>query len=773
MSVLSQSLRPSRRLAGHESVEEIARDWKCQKRDGQIVSFDPDKIRRALTKCFRTTGEASEGAVERITKAVVRALAMHGNKEPDVEEVQRLVIQQLWADGLFDSAEHYQNYREEHRKSRMTRQVSPATVARVLQDQAHFKADRQYHQFMSKFSRWREADKRRETWQECVYERVMPWFKRLPLVSGKLTHGEWAFLAESMFDLKAGPAMRVVQMAGPALDRCNVGAYNCAYSPIDELFALPEMLYILMQGSGHGFSVEDEYVSKFPRVHKARNCAPVTIKVEDSTEGWCEAYYKGLQLWMDGADAWFDVTGVRKKGERLKTKGGRSSGPEPFLELMSFARNLFKARQGKLLTDTDLHRLACFTGRIVQVGGVRRAALMSLSDFDSIGMRNIKSGGWWDDRTFWTDGRYLSMANNSAVYAFEDDVPVEVFMDEWLSLIRSKSGERGIFNRMAAERCKPERRKSAKWGCNPCAEIILRPQQFCNLSIAVARPDDTFETLAMKVKAATLFGLMQSTATKFNYIRPEWQKNCEEERLLGVDITGHADCPLLRYGAPGRAELLRKLHEVVKAVKREYAPRFEINPSAADTTVKPSGDSSEFFDCASGASARFADWQVRWFREQKVSPVSKFLIDAGVPYADAPEAPTELYVFGYPKEAPPGAMKRSDMTAIDQFKNWLEWKENWAEHSVSVTIYVDDHEWLELGALVYKHLDKITGVSFLPRDNGTYTYAPNEELTKEKYDELVASFPKLNWAKLQNYEEEDMTSSGQTYACVGDKCELG
>jgi len=781
--VLSHALRATNPLTtngnarGQHSLEQLTSEWRCVKRNGDEVQFDVGKIRHAVDRCFQQIGMADAdrpAMVEKITRGVVAAITQRELEKVAVEEVQRFVIAQLWTEGLFDAAEHYQNYREEHRKLRLTKPISTEVQSRFDEMQKHFPTDLQIYQLMSKFARWREEDQRRETWHELVYDRVMPWFKKTVRSKGHdLEPQEWHMLSKAMYGLEASPAMRVVQMAGPALDRCNVGVYNCAYQPIEDLFSFPEMLYILMQGTGAGFSVESDYVSELPRIKKQRGGKQETIVVEDSTEGWCNSFYEGLQRWWDGYDVWFNTDKVRKQGTRLKTKGGRASGPGPFLELMAFTRNMVMARQGRFLEDTDAHRLSCFTGRIVQVGGVRRAATISLSDLTSMGMRNIKSGSWYNDTTYWTDGRYLTMANNSSVYDFPDQLPpVEVFMEEWLALVKSKSGERGIFNRQAALKHKPARRKAAKFGCNPCAEIILRPYEFCNLSIAVARPDDTEETLTHKVVVAAYFGVMQSLCTDFRYIRGDWKKNCDEERLLGVDITGHADCPLLRHGAPGRAELLRRLNAKVAEVAQKLGQRFGINYSAANTTVKPSGDSAIFFDCASGVSPRFAAHQIRWVREAKDSPVSKFLIDAGVPYAPAPESPDRLWVFGFPKKAPEGCTLRNDMTAEQQFFNWLEWKTNWSEHSVSATIYVEEHEWPRLGALVYEHIDHITGLSFLPKDNGVYTYAPNEELTEEQFHDFVRKFPRLNWAKITHYEDEDMTTGSQTLACTNGGCSL-
>ena len=403
------------------------------------------------------------------------------------------------------------------------------------------------------------------------------------------------------------------------------------------------------------------------------------------------------------------------------------------------------------------------TGKIVQVGGVRRASEISLSDLDSTEMRGAKSGSWWQNSI------HRSMANNSAVYNIK---PSAIdFMEEWLSLAKSGSGERGIFNRDGVLRSLPERRQARDFGTNPCAEIILRPYQFCNLSIVIARENDTVESLKRKVKVAAIFGTMQSCLTDFKYIRREWKDNCQEERLLGVDITGQMDCPLLRPGAEGREELLKKLKAIVGKTNAEYAERFGINRSTSDTCVKPSGNSSVMFGCSSGIHARFASHYIRRVRERADSPVAHMLVDAGVPWIQAPEDPS-LICFEFPCAAPAGAVTKDDQTAIDQLDNWLCWKKNWAEHSVSATIYVEPEEWLSTGYWVYTNFDAISGLSFLPRDNGTYTGTPYEEISEAEYNSRVETFPKIDWAKLSRYEKTDHTESSQTYACTSGACEL-
>jgi ribonucleoside-diphosphate reductase alpha chain len=597
----------------------------------------------------------------------------------------------------------------------------------------------------------------------------MKWFKTLDRV--KLYDNEWSELYNSLSNLETSCAMRVVQMAGPALERCNVGAYNCAYLPLNSLKAFSELLYVLMQGTGVGFSVEDSYISQLPRVkhqlNKSSTSNPKYIRtyiISDDTEGWCDALLFGMESWFDGYDVIFDLSLIRPKGSILRTKGGRSSGPEPLYNLLMFTRNIILSRQGKILTDLNCHDIACMIGKIVQVGGVRRAATISFSDLESTALRDCKSGNW-----YLTDVQ-RTMANNSAVYDERPDI--DTFINEFSALIKSKSGERGIFNTRAVLDGMPERReKRSDIRANPCAEINLRPNEFCNLSITVARPNDTEETLMKKVRLATYWGCMQKTATNFNYLNPEWKKNCEEEALIGVDITGHADCPLLRFGAPGRSELLRKLRTEVDRVDLELSKRFGVNRSAANTCVKPSGDSGVFFNCASGCSPWFNDYILRYVREQAGSPVAILLESEGVPCATAPEDPS-LKVFGFLIKAPEGATKRDGMTALDQLNNWLEWKENWAEHSVSCTIYVNEEEWPDVIAWCWKNFNKISGLSFLPRDNGIYAYAPNTAITKEQYELMLQNYPTINWAKLARLEKEDNTLTTQTYACTAGGCNI-
>lgn len=764
MTATAVAPAPTRNGTYRVDIENIS------KRDGRTEKFNQKKIVEAVKRCFRDSTDKDEEEATaigwRVARAVVKVLE-RTHERPSVEQVQRLVIQQLWIDDHFDAAEHYMLYREKQRQRRRQFSISKSDQEAIDQDSGRFSIPMQYFQFISKYARWNEEKGRRETWEECV-DRVMGFFMTRSQLMGILTEGEWTEMRNALFNLEATPAMRVVQMAGPALERCNVGAYNCAYLNIDCLQAFPELLYVLMQGSGVGFSVESEYIDKLPRVRKQRGLSSSKFTIDDSTEGWCEALRFGMEKWFAGEDVEFDYSVIRLEGVRLKTKGGRASGPEPLKRLLNFTRGKILNRQGARLTDKDCHDICCMVGKIVQVGGVRRASEISLSDLDSMEMRNAKQGNWWETSP------WLDMANNSAVY---DEKPDAVaFMEEWLALAKSGSGERGIFNRGGILKQIPKRRKKHRFGMNPCGEIILRSCQFCNLSIVIARSWDTAESLKRKVRIAAMFGTIQATLTDYKYLRPIWKENCEEERLLGVDITGQMDCELLRPSsnpatAAAREKFLQELREEVAKVQAELCPRLGINLSPANTTVKPSGNSAQFFYCGSGVHTWYALWFIRRVRSSVFDPVSKLLVDEGVPYHPDPTNPS-LLVFEFPMEAPKGVPTRNDMTAIQMLDNWLVWKKNWAEHSVSTTIYVEPHEWLAVGNWVLEHWDDVSGLAFLPKSNANYMLAPYEDIDQATYEKLKASFPKINWAKLRRYETEDMTTSAQEPACVGGVCEL-
>jgi ribonucleoside-triphosphate reductase len=548
-----------------------------------------------------------------------------------------------------------------------------------------------------------------------------------------------------------------------------LASLNCAYLPMDSWDAFGELLYVLMQGTGCGFSVEVDYVDSMPRIKRQRSERPHRYIVPDTTTGWCDALTKGLKFWANGEDIVYDFSRIRPQGTVLKTKGGRSSGPEPLKRLLTFAREKLLAHQGRRLDPVDAHDIACYCGDIVQVGGVRRAAEISLSDLDDREMRDAKAG------QFWLNNVQRRMANNSAVYDARPSSPI--FMEEWLALMKSGTGERGIFNRGGIVKNLPKRReKNTEFGINPCGEIILRPRQFCNLSIAIARPDDTEETLQTKVEIAAFFGTIQSLLTDFDYLPDEWRRNCEDERLLGVDITGQMDCPLLRPSSPGRNELLKRLRQAAVDTNQRIATEWGVSQSSSVTCVKPSGNSAQLFNCSSGLHPRYAKFYVRRLRIGAYTPIARLLKDSGIPFQ--PEIGETLetasvLVFEFPIKAPDGAPTRHDMTANQQLENWLDWKQCYTEHNPSVTIYVEDHEWPSVGAWVYEHFDQIGGLSFLPKDGGKYELAPYEEITEAEYAKLAKALPVIDFGKLPDYETSDMTEINREYACSGDKgCEI-
>lgn len=622
-------------------------------------------------------------------------------------------------------------------------------------------------QFMDKYSRWKPDAGRRETWEEAVV-RVMLFFVRSVGIEA-LPESEWDALTRAMLNMEAMPSMRILQMAGPALERCHVGAYNCAYLPIDSFSAFGELLYILMQGTGVGFSVEEQYVDSLPRIKKQKKGkAPAKWAVSDTTEGWCNALLYGLKNWAAGYEVEFDFSRIRLQGTVLHTKGGRASGPEPLKQLLAFVRGKMLAKQGSYLSPIDAHDIACYCGSIVQVGGVRRAAEISLSDLFDKEMREAKTGNFWERNS------QRAMANNSVVY--EEKPNAVDFLEEWISLAKSGSGERGIFNRAGVRDQTPKRRKKRQdFGTNPCGEIVLRPRQFCNLSIAIARSDDTIDSLKRKVRLAAIFGTLQSTLTNFNYLPDEWKINCQEERLLGVDITGQMDCPLLRPANDTRIALLDILLGVAQETNKEFAQRLKIPVSAAVTCVKPSGNSAQLFNCSSGLHPRFAAFYIRRLRIGAYTPIAKLLKEAGVAYSPEVGQTSEdasVLVFEYPVKSPEGAITRHDMSAIDQLENWLQWKLAYTEHNPSVTIYVEDKEWVEVAAWVYDRWDFIGGLAFLPKDQTHYELPPYEEITEKEYNLRLGAFPTVDYSRLSAFEKEDMTEVNREFSCTGDRCEI-
>jgi len=604
--------------------------------------------------------------------------------------------------------------------------------------------------------------KGRENWDETV-ERYMDNVVR-PAAGDDSYINQ---IRDAILSLDIMPSMRAMMTAGPALERDNTAGYNCSYLPVDDPKSFDEAMYILLCGTGVGFSVERQYIKKLPEVPELFD-SETTIVVKDSKEGWAKAFRQLLALLWAGEIPKWNVDKVRPAGARLKTFGGRASGPAPLVELFNFAVSTFKNAQGRKLSSLECHDLMCFIGQIVVVGGVRRSAMISLSNLSDDRMRHAKSGQWWETAA------HRALANNSVSYTEKPDV--ETFMREWTALVESKSGERGVFNREASKKQVAKfgrRNPEFDFGTNPCSEIILRPYQFCNLTECVVRATDSIEDLERKVKLATILGTIQSTLTKFPYLRKVWQKNTEEERLLGVSLTGIMDNPLLTSKNKGLDKTLEHLRSIAVTTNAEWAERLGIPASASITCVKPSGTVSQLVDSASGIHARHSPYYIRTVRGDNKDPLTQFMIDNGIPAEPCVFKGDTTTVFSFPVKSPNRAVTRNDMTAIEQLEMWLTYQRHWCEHKPSVTISVRDSEWLEVGAFVYKYFDEMSGVSFLPHSDHTYQQAPYQDCDKATYEELLAKMPKsIDWTKLSEYEQEDNTVAMQTMACSGDSCEI-
>ena len=602
----------------------------------------------------------------------------------------------------------------------------------------------------------------RESWSSTVGRYMDNVVRRVTGDNSYIDEIEQAILGQEIM-----PSMRAMMTAGPALDRDNTAGYNCSYLPVDDPKSFDEAMYILLCGTGVGFSVERQFISKLPEVPELFESESIVV-VKDSKEGWAKGFRQVLALLWAGEIPKWDVSRVRPAGARLKTFGGRASGPAPLVELFNFAVSTFKAAQGRKLSSMECHDLMCFIGQIVVVGGVRRSAMISLSNLSDDRMRHAKSGQWWE-----TAG-HRALANNSVSYTEKPDM--ETFMREWLSLVESKSGERGIFNREASKKQAAKfgrRDPNYEFGTNPCSEIILRPYQFCNLTECVVRATDSIEDLERKVKLATILGTIQSTMIKFPYLRKVWQNNTAEERLLGVSMTGIMDNPLMTNANKGLDKTLEHLRSIAVATNAEWAELLGIPASASISCVKPSGTVSQLVDSASGIHARHSPYYIRTVRGDNKDPLTQFMIDQGIPNEPCVMKPDSTVVFSFPVKSPELAVTRNDMTAVEQLELWLTYQRHWCEHKPSVTISVRDGEWMEVGAFVYKHFDEMSGVSFLPHSDHTYQQAPYQDCTKEEYQEMLAKMPdSINWEDLNDYENEDNTVSMQTMACSGDSCEI-
>lgn len=752
------------------------------KRDGRIVPFDIEKIVNAIWKGMNTVQEGSIEEARTVANGVyaelIRIKRKFKNFLPTVEGIQDIVEQELMRTDYVKSAKHYVLYREERAKIRAQGLEVPEHVRKLSADsQKYFKNALGEFVYYRTYSRWIEGEQRRETWIETV-GRFIDFMKEN--VGDKLKDKEYEEIREYILEQKSIPSMRLMQFAGTAARKTNVAAYNCSYIAPESFEDMSEIMYISMCGTGVGFSAESANVQKFPQIMMRTGEKLPKHVVDDSKEGWCQAFVIGANAWAAGKEIDFDFSKVRPFGARLKTMGGKASGPEPLNRLLDFTKQVILDRQGRRLRNIDIHDIACMMGECIVSGGVRRSALISLSDLDDPDIRDAKKGA------FYMTHPHRSLANNSAVYV--NKPTNEEFLKEWMALVESRSGERGIFNRGSLAQTLPERRikvlKEYKGyfdasgdritgliGVNPCGEIILQSKQFCNLSEVVARPEDTEATLMKKIRIATILGTYQSTLTNFPYLSKEWKEHCERERLLGVSITGQWDCPAVR-----KPEVMKKLKAEAIKVNKEYAKRFGVNESTAVTCVKPSGNGSQTFNCSSGMHPRHSKYYIRRVRISSHDSLFKMLKDQGVPYfpevGQTMESAT-TFVLEFPVMSPKGTtVFKEDLTAIEQLEYWKMVKVNYTEHNPSVTISVGDDEWIEVANWVYKNWEIIGGLSFLPREKHVYKLAPYEAIDEKTYKEMMKRFEHIDYSKILTYEKQDETEAKKELACVSGVCEI-
>ena len=742
-----------------------------KKRDGSLTEFSLEKIVNAVWKGMKETGEGSEADALKVAKAVKMELDKLCADDiqkciPTVEQIQDIVEKQLILHQFAATSKAYILYREKRAELRRLRGDVPREVReKVNESKKYFRNQLSEFVYYTTYSKWLPEKNRREAWVETIARYVD--FMRENL-GDKLTKKEYDEIQEYMLSMKALGSMRLLWGAGKAARATNVCAYNCSFIAPKEWQDFAEIMYVLMCGSGLGFSVERQNVELLPIIKRQTGEKLKTHVVGDSKEGWADAFVVGLKTWSEGKDIDFDFSQVRPQGARLATMGGRSSGPDPLRNLIDFARVRLLSRQGRRLTTLDVHDMCCKIGEIVVMGGVRRSALISLSELDDQEMKEAKNG------QFYLSHPERMMANNSVVY--NEKPTMNQFLDEWFNLVKAQSGERGIFNRGGLEKQLPARRWETfkkdlyDSGLNPCGEIVLKSKQFCNLSEVVARPDDTEKTLLDKVRVATILGTYQSSLTYFPYLSKEWRKNCEEERLLGVSVTGHWDAPALR-----NPKMLEKMRDLSIEVNKKYAKRFGVNPSRAITCVKPSGNGSQLFDSASGCHPRHSKYYIRRVRIENHNPLYLMLKDSGLkmyPEVGQSESTATTFVVEFPVKAPDGAIVKSDITALDHLEYWKMVKEHYTEHNPSVTVSVGDDEWLKVGNWVYENWDIIGGLSFLPKSDHVYKLAPYEEITKDRYELMAKSFPNIDFSKIVLYEYDDHTTGSKELACSAGKCEV-
>jgi ribonucleoside-triphosphate reductase len=741
-----------------------------QKRDGTIIPFDLLKIVGAIHKAMLVVNEGSFEEAELVATKVfadlVRISKKFTNFIPTVEGVQDSVEKELILGEYVKTAKEYILYRQERAKLREQGITVPPKVREMaLESKKYFKNSLGELVYYRSYSRWIDDEGRRETWIETV-DRYMNLMKKN--LGDKLKPAEYKEVREAILNQDVMPSMRLFQFAGPAVEKTNVCAYNCSFIAPSCLQDFGEIMYISMCGTGVGFSVESKNIQALPQIKMQSGKKLATFIIPDTKEGWADALVYGMKTWFDGNDVEFDFSQIRPAGARLKIMGGRASGPDPLIRLLKMVREKILKKQGRRLSNLDAHDIICSIGDCVVSGGVRRSALISLSDLDDESMRDAKKG------QFYLTDPQRSIANNSAVY-MQKPSSVE-FMDEWIALMKSGSGERGIFNRGSLIKTLPERRIKAlkgelgSLGTNPCGEIILQSKQFCNLSEVVARNADDEKSLLRKAKLATILGTYQATLTNFGYLSKEWKENCEKERLIGVSITGQWDCPAVR-----NAETLKKMKKEVIKANEVYAKRFGINQATCSTCVKPSGTVSQTVDCASGMHTRHAPYYIRRVRISATDSLFKMLKDQGVPYfpevGQSKENAT-TYVLEFPIKSPKGSIYRDDQTSIEQLEFWKMVKLNYTEHNPSITISVGENEWIAVSNWVYENWDIIGGLSFLPRSEHVYQLAPYEEINEKKYLELVEKTKNIDFSKIITYEKQDETEVKKELACAGGTCEV-
>ena len=761
--------------------KELNKIKNVRNREGEIIPFNINKIADAIYKAFVMTNEGEKKEAKDVATRVFHKLIqikVKSNEKkfiPMVEMIQDLVEAELMDLGYHLTAKSYILYRSKRAELRREVGTIPTESKKIFDESSsYFVSSYEEFIFYRTYSKWQDALGRRETWIETI-DRFMAYMKKN--LGDKMSQKDYSEVKEAILKQEVCPSMRLLWSAGEACDKTNVWAYNCSYVAPSAWQDLGEIMYILMCGAGLGFSVESETVQKFPQIKRQTGKKLATHVVEDSKEGWADAFVLGCKTWADGYDIDFDFSKIRPSGSRLKVAGGRASGPQPLIDLINFAKKKILSRQAKRLTNLDLHDIICQIGLIVVAGGVRRSALISLSDIDDESMRKSKQG------QFWIDNGQRSMANNSAVYSQKPGA--SEFLNEWIELIKSGTGERGIFNRGGLMTQLPKRRID-NWekagiiddqnvivglpGSNPCGEITLQSKQFCNLTSIVVRPGDNAEDLKRKVRLSTILGTYQATLTNFGYLSKEWKENCEAEALLGVSITGYYDNKTIRT-----EKVLTELREESIKVNKEYAKKFDINSSTCITTIKPHGNSGQLLYVGSGMHPWYAKYYIRRVRISTNDPLYQLIKDQGVPFkaeVGYSTANSTVAVVEFPIKAPEGAVTRDQVSAIDLLNEWKKLKINYIEHNPSVTIYVGNDEWIKVANFIYENWDIVGGLSFLPRSEHVYQLAPYEEISKEEYEKRVKEIKHIDFSKLIYYEQEDNTMGAKEFACVSGVCSI-